>query len=56
MIASGWCEWRVLVSRTVRDLVVGSGLQFEDRGEHMLKGIPDRWRIYRAIDPPRRMP
>lgn len=46
----------VLVSQTVRDLVVGSGLQFEDRGEHTLKGVPDRWRLYRAIDPPRRMP
>jgi len=46
----------VLVSQTVRDLVVGSGLHFEDRGEHALKGVPDRWRLFRAIDPPRRMP
>jgi class 3 adenylate cyclase len=36
----------VLVSQTVKDLVAGSGLAFDDRGEHELKGIPDRWRIY----------
>ena len=39
----------VLVSQTVKDLVAGSGLLFEDRGEHELKGIPDRWRLYRVI-------
>ncbi|TQF74740.1 adenylate/guanylate cyclase domain-containing protein [Rhodococcus spelaei] len=39
----------VLVSRTARDLVVGSGLRFDDRGEHTLKGVPGRWRIY-ALD------
>jgi len=38
----------VLVSRTVKDLVVGSGLSFEDAGEHELKGVPDRWRLYRV--------
>jgi len=38
----------VLVSQTVKDLVAGSGFSFEDRGEHELKGIPDRWRLYRA--------
>jgi pimeloyl-ACP methyl ester carboxylesterase len=37
----------VWVSSTVRDLVVGSGLVFEDRGEHELKGVPDRWRLFR---------
>jgi class 3 adenylate cyclase len=36
----------VLVSSTVKDLVVGSGLHFKDRGEHALKGIPDEWRIF----------
>jgi class 3 adenylate cyclase len=36
----------VLVSSTVRDLVAGSGLRFEDRGEHQLKGIPDAWHLY----------
>jgi class 3 adenylate cyclase/pimeloyl-ACP methyl ester carboxylesterase len=39
----------VLASQTVKDLVAGSGLSFEPRGEHELKGVPDRWRIYRAI-------
>jgi class 3 adenylate cyclase len=38
----------VLVSQTVKDLVAGSGLRFEDGGEHELKGIPDRWRVYRV--------
>jgi class 3 adenylate cyclase len=38
----------VLVSQTVRDLVAGSGLAFEDKGDHELKGIPDRWRLYRV--------
>jgi class 3 adenylate cyclase len=36
----------VLVSQTVKDLVAGSGLEFEDAGEHVLKGIPERWRLY----------
>ena len=36
----------VLVSSTVRDLVAGSGLVFEDRGEHQLKGVPGEWRLY----------
>ncbi|HEY4753995.1 MAG TPA: adenylate/guanylate cyclase domain-containing protein [Candidatus Limnocylindrales bacterium] len=36
----------VLVSRTVRDLVVGSGLRFADRGVHRLKGVPDEWQVY----------
>lgn len=39
----------VLVSSTVRDLVSGSGLVFEDAGEHTLKGLPDPWRLYRAV-------
>ena len=38
----------VLVSRTVRDLVVGSGLSFEDRGLYRLKGVPDEWQILAA--------
>ena len=38
----------VLVSQTVKDLVTGSGLSFEDAGEHELKGVPDRWRLYRV--------
>lgn len=36
----------ILVSRTVRDLVAGSGLEFASRGEHQLKGVPDAWEIY----------
>lgn len=39
----------VLVSRTVRDLVAGSRLQFESRGEHELKGVPERWELF-AVD------
>jgi class 3 adenylate cyclase len=40
----------VLVSSTVRDLVAGSGLQFEDRGFQELKGVPDPWRVLAVID------
>jgi class 3 adenylate cyclase len=36
---------KVLVSSTVKDLVAGSGLRFEDRGEHVLKGIGEPWRV-----------
>jgi class 3 adenylate cyclase len=39
----------VLVSSTVKDLTAGSGLQFEDAGEHDLKGVPDRWHLYRVL-------
>ena len=38
----------VVVSKTVKDLVAGSGFTFDDRGEHELKGVPDRWHIYAA--------
>ncbi len=38
----------VLVSSTVKDLVAGSGIAFEDRGEHALKGVPGRWRLLAA--------
>lgn len=41
----------VLVSSTVKDLVAGSGLQFEDRGSHVLKGIPGEWRLFAALSP-----
>lgn len=37
---------RVLVSQTVKDLVAGSGLEFEDFGTHVLKGLADSWRLY----------
>ena len=36
----------VLVSRTVKDLVAGSGIAFTDRGTHTLKGVPDEWQLY----------
>ena len=39
----------VLASQTVKDLTAGSGLIFEDAGEHELKGVPDRWRLYRVL-------
>ena len=38
----------VLVSQTVRDLVAGSGLVFEDGGMHALKGVPNEWHLFRA--------
>jgi class 3 adenylate cyclase len=36
----------VLVSSTLHDLVIGSGLEFEDRGAHELKGVPGEWRLF----------
>ena len=39
----------VLVSSTVKDLVAGSGLAFEDRGERRLKGVPEPWRLYALV-------
>jgi class 3 adenylate cyclase/pimeloyl-ACP methyl ester carboxylesterase len=39
----------VWTSSTVKDLVAGSGLMFEDVGEHELKGVPDRWHLYRVV-------
>jgi class 3 adenylate cyclase len=40
----------VLVSSTVRDLVAGSGIEFEGRGEYELKGVPGRWQLYSVVD------
>jgi class 3 adenylate cyclase len=42
---------QVLVSRTVADLVGGSGIVFEDRGVHALKGVPNRWQLFAVEDP-----
>jgi class 3 adenylate cyclase len=42
--------FEVLVSSTVKDLVAGSGLSFEYAGEHDLKGVPDRWHLYRVVE------
>ena len=39
----------VLVSQTVKDLVAGSGLAFEERGATELKGVPGEWRLYAAV-------
>jgi class 3 adenylate cyclase len=39
----------VLATQTVRDLTAGSGLTFEDTGEYELKGVPDRWHLYRVV-------
>jgi len=36
----------ILVSSTVKDLVAGSGIQFEDRGVHVLSGVPGEWRLF----------
>jgi class 3 adenylate cyclase len=39
----------VLVSSTLRDLVIGSGIDFEDRGAHELKGVPGEWRLFAVV-------
>ena len=41
----------VLVSSTLRDLVIGSGIEFEDRGAHQLKGVPGEWRLFAVASP-----
>ena len=43
---------RVLVSGTVKDLVVGSAIRFADRGVHSLKGVPDEWRLFEVAGLP----
>ena len=45
-VASEAAAGEVLVSNTVRDLVAGSGLEFVERGEHELKGVPGMWRLF----------
>src|ERR1051326_1327100 len=45
-VAAEAAPGEVLVSSTVKDLVAGSGIRFEDRGEHELKGVPGDWRLY----------
>ena len=49
-IASRVCDLagprEVLVTRTVTDHVVGSDIEFDDRGKHDLKGVPGRWRLF----------
>jgi class 3 adenylate cyclase len=41
----------VLVSSTLRDLVIGSGLEFEDHGAHQLKGVPGKWQLFAVASP-----
>jgi hypothetical protein len=36
----------VVISRTVKDLVAGSGIEFDDAGEHLLKGIEEKWQLF----------
>jgi class 3 adenylate cyclase len=48
-VASNARPSEVLVSQTVKDLVAGSGLVFEDAGEHELKGVPDTWHLFRVV-------
>ena len=40
----------IMVSRTVKDLVAGSGFSFEDFGSHAFKGLSDEWRVYKALE------
>ncbi len=39
----------ILVSSTVKDLVVGSRIEFIDRGSHVLKGVPGEWHLFAAV-------
>jgi class 3 adenylate cyclase/pimeloyl-ACP methyl ester carboxylesterase len=48
-VASLAAAGEVLVSGTVKDLVVGSRIDFVERGEHQLKGVPGSWKLYRAV-------
>ncbi len=41
----------IVVSSTVKDLVAGSGIRFLDQGEHALRGVPERWRLFAVADP-----
>jgi len=42
----------IFVSRTVRDLVFGSGIELDDAGEHELRGVPGRWHMYSVATAP----
>ena len=48
-VAANASPSEVLITQTVKDLTAGSGLTLQDAGEHELKGVPDRWRLYRVI-------
>jgi class 3 adenylate cyclase len=45
-VAANAAPGEVLVSRTVKDLVAGSGIQFIDRGVQRLRGVPDEWQLF----------
>ena len=45
-VAAAAAPGEVLVSSTVRDLVAGSGIEFDERGVHALKGLPGEWRLF----------
>jgi class 3 adenylate cyclase len=47
-IAAAAGTGEILVSRTVRDLVAGSGLELQDRGQFQLKGVAETWQLYAA--------
>ena len=49
-VASAAQGSEVLVSQTVKDLVAGAGVEFEERGEQELKGVPGKWRLYAVVD------
>ncbi len=51
-VASEAQSGEVLVSSTVKDLVAGSSIEFEDRGVVTLKGVPDQWRLYAVREVP----
>jgi pimeloyl-ACP methyl ester carboxylesterase len=49
-VAAAAAPGEVLVSSTVKDLVVGSGITFEERGVHVLKGVPGEWRLFAVVE------
>jgi hypothetical protein len=48
LISLDTATWGVVVSGTVKDLVAGSGINFEDLGLHELKGVPGAWKLFSA--------
>ncbi len=48
-VAAEAAPGEVLVSSTVRDLVAGAGIEFNERGVHALKGVPDEWRLFAVV-------
>ena len=50
-ISSSASADEILVSSTIRDLVAGSGIAFDDAGRHELKGVPEPWQLYRVLSP-----